>query len=96
MCSTSSPQTGSSDMEEYCVRTRLIEKPSVCLYYKGMEDDNTVPFALNAIVGFSPDDCLVLDEKAARSLCDRLNEDRDSLLECGYSEFEIVKKANSV
>jgi len=92
VCSTSSPQTGSSDMEEYCVRTRLIEKPSVCLYYKGMEDDNTVPFALNAIVGFSPDDCLVLDEEAARSLCNRLNEDRDSLLECGYSEFEIIKR----
>lgn len=83
-------------MEGYCVRTRLVEKPSLCLYYKGMEDDNTVSFALNAVVGLSIDDALVLDEQAARSLCDRLNEDRDSLLECGYSEFETIKKANSV
>ena len=74
----------------------LLEKPNVCLYYKGMEDDNTVSFALNAIVGFSVDDALVLDEKTSRSLCDRLNEDRDLLLECGYSEFEIIKITNSI
>lgn len=42
--------------KDTALRTRLLEKPSVSLYYKGMEDDNTVPFALNAIVGFSPDD----------------------------------------
>ena len=91
MCSTSNPLIGLSDMEGYCIRTKLLEKPNVCLYYKGMEDDNTVSFALNAIVGFSIDDALILDEKAAISLCDRLNEDRDLLLECGYSEFEIIK-----
>lgn len=77
-------------MKEYCVRTRLLEKPSVYLYYKGMGDDNNVPFALNAVVGFSIDDALVLDEESARILCDRLNEDRDSLIECGYSEFETI------
>ena len=83
-------------MDGYCLRTRLLEKPSICLYYKGMEDDNTVSFVLNAVVGFSVDDALVLNEKAARSLCNRLNEDRDLLLECGYSEFEIIKITNSI
>ena len=96
MCFTSNPLIGLSDMEGYCVGTKLLEMPSVCFYYKGMEDDNTVSFALNAVVAFSVDDALILDEKAARSLCDRLNEDRDLLLECGYSEFEIIKITNSI
>ena len=83
-------------MKDYCVRTRLLEKSSVFLYYKGIEDDLSVPFALNAIVGFSIDDALVLDEESANILCNRLNEDKDSLNKCGYSEFETIKKANSI
>ena len=77
-------------MDGYSLRTRLLEKPSVCLYYKGMEDDNTVPYALNVIVGFTPAEALILDKNAAISFCKRLNEDKDLLLECGYSEFEII------
>lgn len=96
MRSTSNPQIGLSDMEGYCVRTKLLEKPSVCLYYKGMEDDNTVSFALNAIVGFSVDDAAILDENAALRLCKRLNEDKDILLANGYTEFETIKITNSV
>ena len=83
-------------MEGYCLRTKLVEKPSVCLYYKGMEDDNTVPYALNVVVGFTPAEALILDEDAAIRLCKRLNEDRDSLFAHGYTEFEAIKKANSV
>lgn len=83
-------------MDGYCLRTKLLEKPSVCLYYKGMEDDNTVPLALNVIVAFAPKDALILDENAAKSLCKRLNEDKEVLLECGYSGFEIIKKANGI
>ena len=96
MCSTSNPLIGLSDMDGYCLRTRLVENPSVCLYFKGMEDDNTISFALNVIVAFTPKDALILDENAAKSLCKRLNEDKEVLLECGYSEFEAIKKANGV
>ena len=78
-------------MDGYCLRTRLVESPSVCLYYKGMEDDNTVPFALNVIVAFCLDGALVLDEIAANSLCKRLNKDKEALLKHGYSEFQIIK-----
>ena len=96
MCSMSNPLIGLGDMDGYCLRTKLLEKPSVCLYYKGMEDDNTVSFALNVIVAFTPKDAMILDENAAKSLCKRLNEDKEALLECGYSGFEIIKKANGV
>ena len=61
-----------------------------------MEDDNTVPYALNVVVGFTPAEALILDEDAAMKLCKRLNEDRDSLFAHGYTEFEAIKKANSV
>ena len=83
-------------MGRYCVRTRLVEKPSVCLYYIWKEDDNTVIDALNVIVAFTPADARIFDEDAAIKLCKHLNEDKDSLLECGYTEFEAIKKANSV
>lgn len=83
-------------MDGYCLRTRLLETPSVCLYYKGMEDDNTVPFALNVIVSFIPSDSLALDEIAAKGLCKRLNEDKEVLLSHGYTEFDIIKITNSI
>ena len=84
-------------MERYCLRTRLLEKPSVCLYYKGMEDGNTaISNALNAIVSFTLEDAQHLDEMAAVRLCKRLNEDRETLLTHGYSEFEITKITSSI
>ena len=83
-------------MEGYCLRTRLLEKPSVSLYYKGYEGDTAVFNALNAVVSLSLDDALVLDGNAARRLCKRLNEDGATLLAHGYSEFEITKIANSI
>ena len=73
-----------------------MEKPSVCLYYKGMEENETIPKALNAVVAFSPTDALELDEDAAVRLCKRLNKDRASLLGCGFTEFEVIKKANGI
>jgi hypothetical protein len=48
------------------------------------------------VVGFTPAEALILDEDAAIRLCKRLNEDRHSLLAHGYTEFEAIKKANSV
>ena len=83
-------------MNGYCLRTRLVENPSVCLYYKGMEDDNTVSFALNVVVAFTPSDSLILDENDAKDLCKRLNEDKEVLLSHGYIEFDIIKITNSI
>ena len=37
-------------MKGYCLRTHLIEKPSVFLYYKGIEDNDAIPDALNVVV----------------------------------------------
>ena len=78
-------------MEGFCLRTHLIEKPSVFLYYKGMEDDNTSPNALNAVVAFTTAEALVFDEDAARNLCQRLNRDSEVLKANGYGEFEVTK-----
>ena len=82
-------------MEKFCLRTKLVEKPSVCFYYKGMEDDDSASFALNVVVSFTPAEAPVFDIDAATKLLEKLNEDRDSLLAHGYTEFEIIKKANS-
>jgi hypothetical protein len=76
-------------MEGFCLRTHLIEKPSVFLYYKGMEDKNTIPDAMNVIVAFTPADAVVLNEDAAKSLCERLNDNWEILLVNGFGEFEI-------
>ncbi len=76
--------------KEYYLRTHLIEKPSVCLYFKEMEDDNTCPDALNVVVAFTPAEALMLDEDAAKKLCQRLNRDCEILKANGYGEFEIT------
>ena len=78
-------------MEGFCLRTHLIEKPSVFLYYKGMEDDNTSPNALNVVVAFTTAEALIFDEDAARNLCQRLNRDCEILKANGYGEFEITR-----
>ena len=77
-------------MDGFCLRTHLIEKPSVYLYYKGMEDDKTNPDALNVVVAFTPAEALIFDEDAALRICMRLNEDREVLKANGYGEFEIT------
>ena len=78
-------------MEGYCLRTHLIETPSVYLYYKGMENDNTSSGALNVVVAFTPAEALVFDEDAARNLCQRLNRDSEVLKANGYGEFEVTR-----
>ena len=77
-------------MEGYYLRTHLIEKPSIFLYYKGMEDDATCPDALNVVVAFTPKDAMYFDEPTALSLCERLNKDSGALKESGYSEFKMI------
>lgn len=82
---------GLSDMDGYCLRTKLIENPNICFYYKGVEDGNTVYSALNVVVAFTLADALVLDEASAKRLCNRLNEDGKTLFEHGFTLFEIKR-----
>lgn len=77
-------------MEGFCLRTHLIEKPSLYLYYKGTENDDTSPDALNVVVAFTTAEALIFDEDAALRICMRLNEDREVLKANGYGEFEIT------
>ena len=74
-------------MEGYCLRTHLIEKPSVYLYYKGMEDNDAIPNVLNVIVAFTSAEAFVFDEDVAMTLCQQLNEDREILQSNGYAEW---------
>lgn len=69
---------------------KLVEKPSIRLYYKGLENNSKVAKALNVIIGLTPDDAEYLNEYTAKELCQELNQDRDVLLKCGFSEFEFL------
>ena len=82
-------------MDRYCLRTMLVEKPSVCLYFKGFEGDNSIPEALDVVVAFAPADALGFSEDEAMKLCKKLNGDSETLLAHGFCKFEVIKKANS-
>jgi hypothetical protein len=69
---------------------KLVEKPSIRLYYKGLENDSKIAKALNVIIGLTPKDAVALDEYTAKKLCQELNQDRDVLLKSGFTEFEIL------
>lgn len=79
-------------MRKYLLACRLIEKPNIFLYYKGLENNPGVSKALNVIIGLSPEEAVVLNEFAAKQLCQELNQDRDVLLKCGFTEFEIKNR----
>lgn len=49
-------------MEGYCVYTYLIDDPAIYLYYKGMENDESVVNALNVVVTFTSNDAMYFDE----------------------------------
>lgn len=79
-------------MEGYYVYTSLIDDPAICLYYKGIENDDSVADALNVVVAFTPSDAIYFDEAAAISLCERLNNNSEVLKESGYSKFKILSR----
>ena len=56
-----------------------------------MEDDSTSPDTLNVVVSFNAAEALLLDEDAAKNLCQRLNSDSEVLKANGYGEFEIIR-----
>ena len=77
-------------MDGYCLLTHLVEKPSVCLYYKEVEEKGCAHSALDVVVAFSPADAIIMDKETAELLCNQLNKDKSSLLANGYTEFEVL------
>lgn len=77
-------------MEGYVIKTHLIDKPEITFYYKGTANEEGASFAMNTIVGFDISDATVFhDVEDAVQLCEKLNEDRESLLICGYETFLV-------
>ena len=76
-----------SASDRWFVRTG---NPSVCLYYKEVEENGCDPSALDVVVALSPADALIMDKETAELLCNQLNKDKSCLLANGYTEFEIL------
>ena len=77
-------------MEGYVIKTHLKDKPEITFYYKGTADEEGVSFAMNTIVGFDISDAMVFQDKEdAERLCEKLNEDQESLLKNGLEVFEL-------
>ena len=72
------------------IKTHLKDKPEITFYYKGTANEEGVSFAMNTIVGLDISDAMIFhDEESAVQLCEKLNEDREILLKCGYESFKI-------
>ena len=85
-------KTGSSDMEQYVIKTALVSKPDVVFYFRGTANEEGVSYAMNTIVGFDISEAKVFHDKdEAAQLCEKLNRDRDSLLKHGFETFIIQK-----
>ena len=77
-------------MEGYVIKTHLKDKPEISFYYKGTADEDGVSFAMNTVVGFDISDATVFNKKEdAARLCEKLNEDQESLLKNGLEVFEL-------
>lgn len=77
-------------MEGYVITTHLIDNPKFNFYYKGTAKEEGVSFAMNTIVGFEVSDAKVFhDREDAVQLCEKLNEDRETLLKNGYGAFVV-------
>lgn len=77
-------------MRGYVITTHLIDNPKITFYYKGTADEEGVSFAMNTVVGFDISDAMVFhDKEDAIQLCEKLNEDRETLLKNGYGAFVV-------
>ena len=77
-------------MEGYVITTHLIDNHNITFYYKGTANEEGVSFAMNTIVGFDISDAMVFhDKEDAVQLCEKLNEDRETLLKNGYGAFVV-------
>ena len=82
-------------MEGYVITTHLIDNPKITFYYKGTAHEEGVTFAMNTVVGFDISEAKVFkDKEDAARLCEKLNEDRDGLLDNGYRLFSINANMN--
>lgn len=65
-----------------------MSKPDVVFYFKGTAHEEGVSFAMNTIVSFNISEARVFhDKEEAVLLCEKLNEDRELLMDNGYVEF---------
>ena len=79
-------------MGKYVIKTALVGKPDVVFYFKGTANEEGVSYAMNTIVGFDVSEAMVFhDKKDAVQLCEKLNQDKDSLLKHGFEAFIIQK-----
>ena len=79
-------------MEGYVITTHLIDNPKFNFYYKGTAKEEGVSFAMNTIVGFDISDAKVFhDKEDAIQLCEKLNQDKGSLLKYGLEVFELQR-----
>ena len=77
-------------MEQYVIKTALVSKPDVVFYFKGTANEEGVSYAMNTIVGFDVSEAMVFHDKdEALQLCEKLNQDREILLKCGYETFVV-------
>ena len=75
---------------QYVIKTALVGKPDVVFYFKGTAHEKDVSFAMNTIVGFDVSEAMVFHDKdEAAQLCEKLNQDKDSLLKYGFEVFEL-------
>lgn len=84
------PKIGLSDMEQYIIKTALVDKPDVVFYYMGTANEKDVSFAMNTIVGFDTSEAKVFnDENEAAQLCERLNQNKEILHTYGFMSFAL-------
>ncbi len=77
-------------MEQYVIKTALVSKPDVVFYFRGTANEEGVSYAMNTIVGFDVSEAMVFHDKdEALQLCEKLNQDREILLKCGYETFVV-------
>ena len=82
---------GLNKMGAHVIRTHLRENPEVVFYYKGTAKEQGVSLALNTIAALDLSDAhIFIDRSDARSLCQKLNLDKSTLLAAGYTEFEVI------
>lgn len=83
---------GQGKMDGYVITTHLIDNPKIIFYYKGTANEVGVSFAMNTIVGFDISDAQVFhDKEDAIQLSEKLNQDKELLLKCGYRPFETMR-----
>ena len=81
-------------MGQYVIKTALVGKPDVVFYFRGTAHEEGVSFAMNTLVGFDVSEAMVFhDKEEAVQLCEKLNLDKETLVDKGYLEFTVTRIA---